>query len=174
MKNAVRTFLLAILLMLGLAGNSPAALAQEHSHDHDVSSAPQSAHDADLIIGIMHAVAGGWEDADGEPFERHYLDFPGARYVESGGQNEGLRDLIDNHVVPEGDTLDSLTLTLSDIEVHFEGAFAWAVADVEVMATIASSGETLHRTGYETFLFRWVETEWKVVHTHSSTRPVRQ
>lgn len=131
-------------------------------------------HDPELIAGIMQEVAEGWENADGAPFERHYLDFQEARYIETGGQNVGLRDLVDNHVVPEGDALSSLALELSNIEVHFEGAFAWAIADVELHATIASDGSSLHRTGYETFLFRWAGSAWKVVHTHSSTRAPRR
>lgn len=92
----------------------------------------------------------------------------------SGGQNEGLRDLIDHHVVPEGDSLSSLELNITDIEVHFEGGFAWAVGSVELNAAIASSGDELHRRGYETFLFRWIGDAWKVVHTHSSTRAPRR
>ena len=44
---------------------------------------------------------------DGTPFREHYLDYDGARYVESGGQNEGLTDLIEHHVEPEGDALDN-------------------------------------------------------------------
>ena len=154
-----------------------ARAAQEHAQDHDQGHAHDAAgavHDDALIRAIIADIEAGWENADGEPFERHYLDFPGARYVESGGQNEGLRDLVDNHVVPEGDALSNLELNITDVEVHFEGGFAWAVGDVEVRATIASSGDELHRTGYETFLFRWVDGAWKVVHTHSSTRAPRR
>ena len=53
------------------------------------------------------------------------------------------------------------------------GQFAWAVADVEVIAVVKSDGRKIHNRGYETFLFRRIGSEWKVVHTHSSSRPVK-
>lgn len=125
-------------------------------------------------MAIIDAVEKGWEQADGDPFRAHFLDFEGARYVESGGQNDGLTDLIDHHVEPEGDALDGLELNLTNIETHVEGDFAWAIADVEVKATVKRDGRQIHNRGYETFLFRRVEGEWKVVHTHSSSRPVKR
>ena len=129
--------------------------------------------DNQLLVDIIESVERGWETADGTPFRRHFLDFEGARYIESGGQNEGLEDLVTHHVEPEGDALDGLDLTFSNIETHVEGEFAWAVADVEVKATVKRDGRTIHNRGHETFLFRRVEGEWKVVHTHSSSRPVK-
>ena len=129
--------------------------------------------DNQSLVDIIASVERGWETADGTPFRRHFLDFEGARYIESGGQNEGLEDLVTHHVEPEGDALDGLDLIFSNIETHVEGEFAWAVADVEVKATVNRDGRTIHNRGHETFLFRRVEGDWKVVHTHSSSRPVK-
>ena len=128
--------------------------------------------DSAALIAIIDAVAIGWEQADGTPFRKHFLDFEGARYVESGGQNTGLDDLVGHHVEPEGDALDSLELDFSNIETHMEGDFAWAIADTEVKATVKRDQREIHNRGYQTFLFRRVDGEWKVVHTHSSSRPV--
>lgn len=127
-------------------------------------------HDPALIRAIVSDIERGWETADGAPFREHFLDFEGARYVESGGQNEGLEDLVTHHVEPEGDALSRLDLTFSDLEVHFEAGFAWAIADVRVEATVRSDGREIDKSGYETLLFRWVQDRWRVVHTHSSTR----
>ena len=138
------------------------------------STANAEENDAATLAAIIDAVEKGWEQADGTPFRAHFLDFEGARYVESGGQNDGLTDLIDHHVEPEGDSLDALELNLTNIETHVEGDFAWAIADVEVKATVKRDGREIYNRGYETFLFRRVEGEWKVVHTHSSSRPVKQ
>jgi hypothetical protein len=129
--------------------------------------------DAADLIAIISAVEAGWEDADGTPFRKHFLDFPGARYIESGGQNEGLTDLVEHHVEPEGDALEDLDLSLTNIETHIEGDFAWAVADVEVKALVKKDERRIHNRGYQTYLFRRVEGEWKVIHSHSSSRPVR-
>ncbi len=131
------------------------------------------ADDRKSIRAIIDAIEYGWENADGTPFREHFLDFDGARYIETGGQNVGLTDLVEHHVEPEGDFLDHLDLTFSNVEIHLEQGFAWALADVEVVATVKRDGRHIHNRGYETFLFRWVGGDWKVVHTHSSTRPVK-
>jgi len=130
--------------------------------------------DRQALIGIIEAVEAGWENADGAPFRRHFLDFEGARYIESGGQNEGLSDLIEHHVEPEGEALSDLDLDFSNIETHVEDNFAWAIADVELTAVVNKDQRSIHHRGHETFLFRRIGTDWKVVHTHSSTRPVTE
>ena len=129
--------------------------------------------DSAALIAIIDAVEKGWEQADGTPFREHFLDFEGARYIESGGQNKGLTDLIEHHVEPEGDALDGLELNLSNVETHVEGGFAWAIADVEVKALVKRDQREIHNRGYETFLFRRLDGKWKIIHTHSSSRPVK-
>ena len=81
---------------------------------------------------------------------------------------------MEHHVEPEGDALSDFELNLTNIETHIEGDFAWAVADVEVKALVNRDGRRIHNRGYETFLFRRLDGAWKVVHTHSSSRPVRR
>jgi len=129
--------------------------------------------DEEQLIAIVHAIESGWEQADGQPFREHFLDSESARYIEGGGQNVGLTDLIEHHVEPEGDALSSLDLYFSNIETHIEGEFAWAIADVEVLATIRRTDRTIHNAGYETFVFKKIDGDWKVLHTHSSSRPVK-
>ncbi len=131
------------------------------------------ADDESELRTIIAAVEHGWESADGAPFYAHFLGQPGARFIESGGQNKGLSDLVEHHVEPEGDVLEGLDLSFSNIETHVEGDFAWALADVEVRATVRKDGRVIHNRGHETFLFRRTADGWKVIHTHSSTRPVR-
>ena len=80
--------------------------------------------DPALLEGILEDVRVGWEQGDGAPFYAHFLDWEGARYFEGGGQNVGLRDLVENHVEPEAEL--GLRLEFSDIQTHFEGDFAWA------------------------------------------------
>lgn len=158
--KAIR-LLIALFIAFSIQGFQPAYCDEESEH-------------GEALEAIILDIKSGWENADAKPFEMHFLDYEGARYVESGGQNEGLRDLIDHHVVPEGDVLDSLTLSFTNIETHIEGEFAWALADVEVKATVKKDGKLIHKRGYETFLFRRVDDTWKVVHTHSSTRETKK
>ncbi len=129
--------------------------------------------DSAALIAIIDAVEKGWEQGDGQPFRKHFLDFEGARYIESGGQDAGLTHLIEHHVVPESGSFDNFEVTFSNIDTHVEGDFAWAVADFEYKATVKSDQRKLHSRGYETFLFRRVDGNWMIVHTHSSARPVK-
>lgn len=137
-------------------------------------AASEPVHDPEIIEAIIEDIERGWETADGTPFREHFLDFDGARYFESGGQNEGLDDLVEHHVEPEGDALEFLHLAYSNIEVHFEGSFAWAISDVHVEAKVRADGRDIDNTGHATYLFRWVDGHWRVVHTHSSTRRARR
>ena len=132
------------------------------------------AEDRAQIENSIEAVRIGWLEADGTPFREHFLDFEGARYIESGGQNEGLDDLIEHHVEPEADAFDKLELNYSDPEIHLEGDFAWAIVDTEIKATVRRDGRNINNTGRGTYLFKKIGNEWKVVHTHNSSRPVKK
>jgi len=57
-------------------------------HNTDTDSADDKA-----IKSIITLIQKGWEDGDGTPFRTHFLDYEGAQYFESGGQNLGLSDL---------------------------------------------------------------------------------
>ncbi len=127
-------------------------------------------HDKEAILKIIDGIKYGWENGDGKPFRENFLDFKGARYIESGGQNAGLDSLVTHHVEPEKDALEYLKLDFSDIEVNFEGDFAWAVATTRVKGKVRNSERTFDKSGYQTFLFRKINDQWKVVHTHSSSR----
>ena len=129
--------------------------------------------DIQAIITIIDGIKFGWENGDGTPFRKNYLNFQGARYIESGGQNPGLDSLVNHHVEPEKDAMEYLKLDFSNIEVTLEGNdkdFAWAIADSEVQGKVKNSGKVFDKTGYQTFLFRKIDGDWKVIHTHSSTR----
>jgi len=129
--------------------------------------------DQKQIKDIIAAIKYGWENGDGKPFRRNFLDFEGARYIESGGQNAGLDSLVNHHVEPEKDALEYLKLDFSDVEINFEGDFAWVVADTAVKGKVKNSERKFDKTGYQTFLLRKVDDAWKVVHTHSSSRDRR-
>lgn len=132
-----------------------------------------SADEASIKL-IIASIKFGWENGDGTPFRKNFLDFDGARYIESGGQNAGLDSLVDHHVEPEKDAFEYMNLDFTDIEVHFEGSkdkrFAWAVANTRFKAKAKKSGKVYDKSGYQTFLFRLIDGAWKVVHTHSSSR----
>ncbi len=126
--------------------------------------------DDQQIKSIINEIKFGWENGDGTPFRKNFLDFEGARYIESGGQNEGLSDLVEHHVEPEKNALKFLSLDFSKIEIHYENDFAWAVANIRVKGEVRKTGKVFDKSGFQTFLFRKIEGDWKVVHTHSSSK----
>lgn len=138
---------------------------------HDTPDTPTDDNEIRLIIA---AIETGWETGNGAPFRQYFLDYDGARYFESGGENTGLTDLVENHVEPEKTTIPDLELDFSNLQIHYEKDFAWAVADSTVKGTITETGRVLDRTGKQTYLFRKLDGKWKVVHTHSSSRAARR
>ena len=98
-------------------------------------------HNEKLIENIINDIRLGWENGDGTAFRKHFLDWDDARYFEGGGQNIGLEDLIVNHVEPEAEL--GLKLGFTNIQIHFEGNFAWAVVDTEIKLT-TTSGRKIH------------------------------
>jgi len=123
-----------------MSGTVPAGHDNSDGH-HDTK--PVST-DEQAILNIMAAIETGWETGDGELFRQNFLDWSGARYFESGGENTGLLDLVENHVEPEKVTIPDLELDFSNIDVQFEGSdFAWAVADTAISGTFSSNGERL-------------------------------
>ena len=159
MNNRTRITCCTVIILIGQSFFSQQVRAQQD--------------DSAALIEIIDAVEKGWEQGDGTPFRKHFLDFEGARYVESGGQDTSLTHLIEHHVVPESDSFDNFEVTFSNIDTHVEGDFAWAVADFEYKATVKRDQRELHSRGYETFLFRRVDGNWMIIHTHSSARPVK-
>jgi hypothetical protein len=126
-------------------------------------------HSEKLIENIIDEIRLGWENGNGTAFRKHFLDWDGARYFEGGGQNVGLEDLIVNHVEPEAEL--GLKLEFTNIQVHFEENISWAVVDTDIKLT-TKSGRKIHNKGHGTYLLRWVNGVWKVVHTQSASRPV--
>ncbi len=134
----------------------------------------QATTDDEALKAIIEETRNGWLNADGAPFRKNFLDYEGARYIEGGGQNEGLEDLISHHVVPEADAFESFELNYSNIETHVEGDFAWAIADTHIKASVKKYNRVIDNKGYQTYIFRKIDGLWKIIHTHSSSRPVKK
>jgi len=160
MKVSILKSLTLLILVAGCTASVPKVTESRASATQDPT----------LLKAILEDVRIGWEQGDGTPFHSHFLDWDGARYFEGGGENLGLEDLVVNHVEPEAEL--GLTLGFSNIQTHFEGDFAWAVVDTEIRLTTVD-GQAIHNRGHGTYLFRWMNDAWKVVHTQSASSPVR-
>ena len=140
----------------------------------DTFAENDSQQDIQSLETIIQEVARGWEQASAQPFQVHFLDQPGARYIEGGGQNNGLDDLVDHHVIPEGEYLTNFNLRVDPVEIHIEGNMAWAITNVEITGIIKKDNRKIHSRGFQTILFRKMSESWKIIHTHSSSRPVKE
>jgi uncharacterized protein (TIGR02246 family) len=165
------------MITLSLFLNKVAAKTTENVNEklsaHVEQNIEQNVGDIEAIKKIITAIEYGWENGDGRPFRENFLNFSGARYIESGGQNIGLDSLVTHHVEPEKQAMEYLELDFSNIEVTFEGndkSFAWVIADTAVKGKVKKSGRTFDKTGYQTFLFRKINGKWQVIHSHSSSR----
>ncbi len=96
-----------------------------------------------LNKSIINDIKQGWEEGNSQPFEDNFLDFEGARYIKFGGQNQGLKDLVEHHVEPEKDALTFLSLDYSKIEIHYEENFAWAIADIRVKGEVKKKSKVI-------------------------------
>ena len=123
-----------------------------------------------VILSIISDIEIGWEKGDEFLFRKHFLDFNRARYVESGSENKGLDDLIRHHVIPEKKAFTYLNIDFSNIEINFEKDFAWVIADSRFRAKTSLNSKLIDKSGYATFLLRYIDATWRVVHTHSSSR----
>lgn len=146
-----------------------------HDDNKNASHNAENQHKSiQAILSIISGIKAGWENGDGTPFRNTFLNFKGARYIEGDGQNEGLDSLVEHHVEPEKGAMEYMKLDFNNVEVHLEGDnFAWAIADTHFQAKLKKSGRELDKSGYQTFLFRKINNQWKVVHTHSSSRNSR-
>ena len=135
-----------------------------------LSSSFAASKDEAAIKQIIFDLKNGWEKGDGAPFRQHILDFAGFRSIESGGQNTPLDDLVTRHVEPEKTALEYLTIDISNIEIHLEGDFAWAITDQRVKGKVRRNGKIFDKGGYQTYLFRLIDDRWKIIHSHSSSR----
>jgi len=127
-------------------------------------------HNEALIKNIIDDIRLGWENGAGAALRKHFLDWDRARYFEEGDQNVRLEDLIVNHVEPEAEL--GLHLDFTDIQTHFEDNFSWAVVNTDIKLT-TKSGRNIHNKGRGTYLFRWINDTWKVVHTQSASKTVK-
>lgn len=114
-----------------------------------------SENDSASLIRLIEAIEYGWEHEDGSLF---------ARFAHSGAGDQYQSDPVE----AQSGARQGLELSLSNIETHLDGDYAWSVAEVDLQGSHTANGINLHDHGYETFLFHRVGGTWRVIHTHGS------
>lgn len=122
------------------------------------------------IAVVLKNVAKAWENGDSATFRKLYTNNPSARMIESGGQNIGVEDLIEHHVLPERDALVLLKLTSTNVEINLlSDDYAWAIQDFDIFIK-TKDGKEINNRGFETFVLKKIESTWQILHSHSSSR----
>ena len=123
------------------------------------------------IESAVRAVAKAWGNADGPVFRRHYASDPEMRFVESGGENVGIEDLVENHVIPEQDHFKKMRVIVNGVEIHVskDNKSAWSLSTIEFKAT-TKKGKKIHSKGFETMIWEKRDRRWRILHSHSSMR----
>jgi len=111
--------------------------------------------DSASLIRIIEAIEYGWEHEDSSLFATF-------SHRSTGDQNQT------DSVEPQSDARQGVELSLSNIETHVDGDYAWSVAEVDMQGSLTANGNDLHDHGHETFLFHRVGGTWRVIHTHGS------
>ncbi|PCI35050.1 MAG: hypothetical protein COB53_11345 [Elusimicrobia bacterium] len=130
--------------------------------------------DARKIEKIVRRVAKAWGKADGKTFRRYYVADPKIRIIESGGQNTGVEDLVENHVLPEWEHFKKMKVTIHGVDIFLseDRQHAWSISDNEFKAE-THKGRKIHSRGFETVIWAKVKDDWRIVHSHSSSRRVK-
>lgn len=171
--------------LTGLGSRVSAAADAEHAHgdhgdhaghmadgQHGMHAFGVSRGDEAALREVLEAIEAGWETGSGAPFREHYVADADAYFVEGGGADIGLDRFVTHHVIPEGEALAEIDLSLEPLDMEVQGDLAWVLASTEFKARVRSDDRAIHSKGFETVVLRRVTGRWKVVHTHGSSRPV--
>lgn len=158
--------IIAAVIMMAALSMARAHKGEGHDKDGDK--------DKREIVKVVKKIATAWSKADGKVFRKYYDPAPTVRIVESGGQNAGVEDLIEHHVLPERDHFKVMKVVISAVEVNLseDRKSAWSISDIEFKAE-TKDGKKIHSKGFETAIWAKHEGKWRILHSHSSTRKVR-
>lgn len=144
-----------LVVVAGLAG----VPAQE--------TAPRDATEEVREIVASHAVA--VQSGDFATLDKLYSDDPDMLIVESGGANRGWAEYRDHHLKPELKELKEFAYKYESVDAEVAGDAAWATFDYKLHAV--AKGNTIDVAGKGTMVLRRHEGAWKIVHSHTSSRP---
>lgn len=123
----------------------------------------------------MKEISEGWNRADGKPFLKYYSSDPKTLMIEGGGTNVGVKDLVEHHVIPEKNHFVKMNVSFNNIKVRVsdDKKEAWSVANTEFKAE-TKKGKKIHNKGFVTMIWKKTGPAWRIVHSHSSSRPVKK
>lgn len=96
-----------------------------------------------------------------------YATDPPAEVIENGIAEDWIH-YRDGHLAPELKELMDLRFRCESVVAEVSGDLGWATCEVSLQARLGE--KAIDSVGRETLVFRRVAGDWKIVHSHSSTR----
>lgn len=124
----------------------------------------------DPATGIREKVAlfaTSIEKGDLATLDGLYATDPPAQVIENGIA-EDWTHYRDGHLAPELKELKDLRFRCESVVAEVSGDLGWATCEVSLQARLGE--KAIDSVGRETLVFRRVAGDWKIVHSHSSTR----
>lgn len=126
--------------------------------------------DETRVRAVVEALAEHVQAGRVEALDTLYAEGRGVHIIEGAGVNHGWTDYRDHHLVPELEAFDNLRYRYHSVEPVVRGDVAWASFRYD-LAVDTEDGH-VEMEGRGTAVLERRNGSWRVVHLHTSGRPV--
>jgi len=105
--------------------------------------------------------------------ESYALFSDSSQVIEQGKIEGTYADYIANHIGPELGHFSSFTFDDYSIEVIMASPYAYTTESYVYKIVLKEDGREIERKAVATSILNYVNGEWKIIKTHSSSRAVR-
>ena len=153
-----RTRCAALIVLAAGVGMPTLALAQ--------------ADDEATVRAVVEALATYSQAGDWAGLDSLYAPGRGVHIIEGAGVNHGWADYRDDHLKPELAELENMQYRYYNVEPQIRGDVAWASFRYDFSADTPRGQVEIEGRG--TTILERLDGRWRVVHHHTSGRPVRR
>lgn len=158
------------ILLLALASAAAPLHAQQPAAPPAAGHAAHHAPPEAAVRAVLEAVFRAQEGGDMAALDTLYAG-DSLTIIEGAGINRSWADYRDHHLAPELTEMKNLVYRPSDIEVHVDGATAWAIFQYVLQADV--EGRHADVLGRGTAVFERRGERWVMRHSHTSGRARR-
>jgi len=116
----------------------------------------------ELILAHAQAI----EKGDFETLNKQWYDGEGVSVFEQGSANNSWAEYRDNHLKPELDAFENFKYAYENIKIEAGSQLSFATMNYKLSARY--KGKDINSGGLETMIFKKIDGNWRIVHTHIS------